>query len=58
MVVQRCINDFSVPSSANVRTGPEMIIGDGILELKPALINMAQQSPFYDKSSENANPHL
>jgi hypothetical protein len=35
-----------------------MIIGDGIFELKPTLINMAQQSPFCDKSSENANPHL
>jgi hypothetical protein len=38
MAAKRCINDFSPPSSANVRTGPEMNIGDGGFELKPALI--------------------
>jgi hypothetical protein len=40
MVVRRSINDFSPPSSANARTGPETNIGDGSFELKPALINM------------------
>jgi hypothetical protein len=40
IAAQRCINDFSAPSSANVRTGPEMNIRDGSFELKPALINM------------------
>jgi hypothetical protein len=58
MVAHRCINDFSAPSSANVRTGPEMNIGNGSFKLKPALINMVQQSPFYDKASEDANAHL
>jgi hypothetical protein len=58
MVVRRCINDFSAPSSANVRTGPEMNIRDGSFKLKPALINMVQQSPFYGKASEDANAHL
>jgi hypothetical protein len=40
MVARRCINDFSALFSANIRTGPEMNIGDGSFELKPALINM------------------
>jgi hypothetical protein len=35
-----------------------MIIRDGSFELKPALINMVQQSSFYDKALEDANAHL
>jgi hypothetical protein len=58
MAGQKCINDFSALSSSNVRTGPEMNVRDGSFELKPALINMVQQSPFYDKASEDANVHL
>jgi hypothetical protein len=58
MGARRCINDFSAPSSANIRTGPEMNIGDGSFELKLALINMAQQSPFCGKALEDANAHL
>jgi hypothetical protein len=52
MAAQRCINDFSAPSSANIRTGLETNIEDGSFELKPALVNMVQQSPFYDKALE------
>jgi hypothetical protein len=40
----KCINDFSASSSANVRIGPEMNVGDGHFELKLA--------------SEDANAHL
>jgi hypothetical protein len=58
MATRRCINDFSTPSSANVRTGPEMNIRDSIFELKLALINMVQQSPFCGKASKDANAHL
>jgi hypothetical protein len=58
MAARRCINDFSAPSSANVRTGPEMNIGDDSFKLKPALINMVQQSSFCGKASEDANAHL
>jgi hypothetical protein len=58
MAARRCINDFSAPSSANVRTGPETNIGDGSFELKPALTNMVQQSTFCGKTSEDANAHL
>jgi hypothetical protein len=58
MAAQKCINDFSALSSANVRTGPETNIGVGSFELKPALINMVQQSPFCGKASEDAIAHL
>jgi hypothetical protein len=58
MDARRCINDFSAPSSANIRTGLETNIGYGSFELKPALINMVQQSPFCGKASEDANAHL
>ena len=55
---RNCINDFSAPSSANIKTGPKTNVGDGNFELKPALINMVQQSPFCGKASEDANAHL
>jgi hypothetical protein len=58
MAAQKCINDFSAPSSANIRTGLETNIRDGSFELKPALINMVQQIPFYGKASSDANAHL
>jgi hypothetical protein len=58
MAAQRCINDFSALYSANVKTGLETIVGDGSFELKPALINMVQQTPFYGEAREDANAHL
>jgi hypothetical protein len=58
MAARRCNNDFSTPSSANVRTNTETNIEDGSFELKLALSNMVQQSPFYGKASEDANAHL
>jgi hypothetical protein len=58
MAAWKCINDFSAPSSANVKTGLETNIRDGNFELKPTLINMVQQSPFRGKASEDANAHL
>jgi hypothetical protein len=50
MATQRCINDFSAPSSANVSTGPETNIRDGSFEVKPPLINKLQQSPCCGKA--------
>jgi hypothetical protein len=58
MAAWKCINDFSALSSANVWTGPKTNIRDGSFELKPALINMVQRSPFYGKTLEDANAHL
>jgi hypothetical protein len=54
MAARRCINDFSAPSSANIKTGLEANIRDGSFELKAALINMVQQSPLCGKASEDA----
>jgi hypothetical protein len=58
MAGRKCINDFSAPSSSNVRIGLETNIRDGSFELKSTLINMVQQSPFCGKASEDANAHL
>jgi hypothetical protein len=58
MAAWKCIDDFSAPSSANVRTGPETNIRDGSFKLKIALINMVPQSPFCSKALEDANDHL
>jgi hypothetical protein len=58
MAAQRCIDDFSAPSNANIRTGQETNNGDGSFKLKPTLINMMQESPFCSKALEDANAHL
>ena len=34
------LHEFSAPTTANIRTGPTINIGDNAFELKPALINM------------------
>jgi hypothetical protein len=57
-VARKCINDFLAPSSANIRTGPEMNVRDDSFELNPALINIVQQSSFCGKALEDANAHL
>jgi hypothetical protein len=58
MAAQRCIKNLSAPSSADIRTGPEVNIEDGNFELKPALINMVQQSPICSMASEDPNAYL
>jgi hypothetical protein len=58
MAARRCINNFSAPSSANIRTGPETNIKDDSFKLKLALINMVQQSPLHGNASEDVNAHL
>jgi hypothetical protein len=58
MASQKCINDFLTLSSTNVRTGLETNVRDDSFELKPALINMVQQSLLCCKASEDVNAHL
>jgi hypothetical protein len=58
MAARKCINDFLAPSSVNIRTAPEMNVGDGKFELKPTRINMVQQSLFCGKALVDANAHL
>ena len=56
-MAEKTIRDYSVPSSNNVLTGPEVNVGDNF-ELKAGVINMVQASPFYGLASEDANSHL
>jgi hypothetical protein len=51
------ICEFSTPSNTNVPTGPTTMVGDGNFELKQALINMVQASPFFGNPNEDANAH-
>ena len=39
-IVEKTLHDFSVPSAANVATGPNVDVGDVNFELKSSLINM------------------
>jgi uncharacterized coiled-coil protein SlyX len=57
-MAERTIRKFSSPSNTNVPIGPTTTAGDGNFELKPALINMVQANPFFDKPNEDANAHL
>ena len=43
-MADKTLREFSAPTTANIRTGPAMNIGDNAFELKPALINMVQAS--------------
>ena len=54
-MAEKTLRDFSVPSAANVATGPNVDVGDVNFELKSNLINMVQASPFYGKRNEDAN---
>ena len=56
--MEKTLRDFSIPSAANVATGPNVDIGDVNFELKSSLINMVQASPFCGKPNEDANAHL
>ena len=57
-MAEKTLRDFSVPSAANVATGPNADVGDVNFELKSSLINMVQASPFCGKPNEDANAHL
>ena len=58
LMAEKTLRDFSVPSAANVATGPNVDVGDVNFELKSSLINMVQASPFCGKPNEDANSHL
>ena len=58
LMAEKTLRDFSVPSAANVATGPNVDVGDVNFELKSNLINMVQASPFCGKPNEDANAHL
>jgi hypothetical protein len=41
-MADKTLHEFSATTTANIRTGPVINIGDNAFELKPALINMVQ----------------
>ena len=57
-MAQKSLREFSALIIANIRTGPEVNVGDNGFELKPALINMVQASQFCGKAHEDTNAHL
>src|SRR6185437_6030541 len=57
-MAEKTLREFSVPSTDNVATGPNINIGDMNFEFKSSLINMVQASPFCGKPNEDANAHL
>ena len=54
-MVEKTLREFSVPSTDNVATGPNINVGDVNFELKSSLINMGE---FCGKPNEDANAHL
>jgi hypothetical protein len=57
-MAERMMHEFCAPSNTNVPAGPNTMVGDGKIELKPALIKMVQENPFSGKPNEDANAHL
>jgi hypothetical protein len=57
-MADRSLREFSAPTTANIRTGPTVNVGDNGFELKPALINMVQANQFCRKAHEDASAHL
>ncbi|WVZ83356.1 hypothetical protein U9M48_030514 [Paspalum notatum var. saurae] len=56
-MAEKSIREFSVPSSNNVPTGPEVQVGENF-ELEPGVIDMVQAIPFCGLATEDANSHL
>ena len=57
-MAEKTLCEFSVPSTNNVATGPNVNVGDVNFELKSSLINMVQANPFCGKPNEDTNAHL
>ena len=57
-MAEKTLRNFSVPSPANMVTGPDVDVGDVNFELKSSPINMVQASPLCGNPNEDANAHL
>ena len=57
-MAEKTLREFSVPSTANVATRPNVNVADVNFKQKSSLINMVQASPFCGKPNEDANAHL
>src|SRR6185312_5742393 len=57
-MAEKTLCEFSVPSTDNVATSPNINVGDVNFKLKSSLINMVQDSPFCGKPNEDANAYF
>jgi hypothetical protein len=57
-MANKSLHEFFAPTTANIRTGSAVNVGDNGFELKPTLINMVQANQFCGKAHEDANAHL
>jgi hypothetical protein len=57
-MANKTLHEFTAPTTANIRTGPTVDVGDNGFELKRALINMVQASQFCGKAHEDVSAHL
>jgi hypothetical protein len=57
-IANKTLREFSVLTTANIRTRPAINVGDNGFELKPALINMVQANQFCRKAHKDASAHL
>ena len=51
-MADKTLHKFSGPTTINIRTGPNVNVGDNGFELKPALITMVQANQFCGKAHE------
>jgi hypothetical protein len=57
-MANKSLHEFSAPTIANIRTRPEVNVGDNRFKLKPALITMVQANQLCAKAHEDASAHL
>jgi hypothetical protein len=57
-MAQKSLHEFSTLTTTNIRTRPEVNVGDNGFDLKPALITMVQANQFCGKAHEDASAHL
>ena len=57
-MANKTLRESSARTTANIRIGPNVNVGDNGFKLKTALINMGQVSQFCGKAHEDASAHL
>jgi hypothetical protein len=57
-MAKKTLCKFSAPTTANIRIGPNVNIGDNGFELKPTLVTLVQASQFCGKAHEDVGAHL
>jgi hypothetical protein len=57
-MANKSLREFFAPTVANIRTRPEVNVGENGFELKPALINMVQASQFSGKAHKDSSALL